>query len=444
MTFIRAEGLMEFKRQYMFRRAFPLLLGPLDGIQEWRIRNKDVTNMKIIPRHQEDGTTWLALLSDGRNCLIFDTSNMTDVLVFQIRRESTEPTRDGFLKLRLPVRGRWCVRSIHDRRSSTPPDDTTQMATIQFAQPKACLKFRRAVEDNWGIILQQQIFRLKIYVKSTLRKKVLAEYKHDYIFLEIFEKYDSPWKRVVKVWVFNPNVVEEAPKRYEQRCDEKTRISFKKNTLDNPVKPGDVQQLLEPLDLTILPDEAADYERLLAVVHDCAVNVSQLPDYQPLPDIKKYPRENVRLPGPGEQEFGHAWVYRFRIQGENPPKGGDVSLTGKTVCVKDCISVAGVPLSFGSNAFPAWTPEADATIITRVLDAGADMVGTATCESFCNSAASFTSAQDIVPNPHQPGYSAGGSTSGGEALVGSVPNRRSKWAGPPEPLCEGFTSREAW
>ncbi|KHO11787.1 proteinrelated to cholinesterase [Metarhizium robertsii ARSEF 23] len=37
------------------------------------------------------------------------------------------------------------------------------------------------------------------------------------------------------------------------------------------------------------------------------------------------------------------------------------------------------------------------------------MVGTITCENFCNSAASFTSAQGIVHNPHQPGYSAGGS-----------------------------------
>ncbi|KAG8423094.1 hypothetical protein J3458_000014 [Metarhizium acridum] len=134
---------------------------------------------------------------------------------------------------------------------------------------------------------------------------------------------------------------------------------------------------------------------------------------------KKYLRENVRLPGPGEQDFGNAWVYRFRIQGENYPKGGNVSLKGKTVCVKDCISVAGVPLSFGSNAFPAWTPEADATIITRVLDAGADAAGTATCENFCNSAASFTSAQGIIHKPYQTGYSAGGSTSGGAALVGS-------------------------
>lgn len=79
--------------------------------------------------------------------------------------------------------------------------------------------------------------------------------------------------------------------------------------------------------------------------------------------------------------------------------------------------MAGVPQFFGSDAFPAWTPTTDATVVTRVLNAGADIVGTATCENFCNSTSSFTSAQGTVHNPHSAGYSSGGSTSGGAALV---------------------------
>lgn len=96
-----------------------------------------------------------------------------------------------------------------------------------------------------------------------------------------------------------------------------------------------------------------------------------------------------------------------------------MSLKGKTVCLKDCIAVAGVPQFFGSDAFSPWTPSTDATVVTRVLDAGADILGTATCEHFCNSTASFTSAQGTIENPYQKGYSTGGSTSGGAALVGS-------------------------
>lgn len=92
-------------------------------------------------------------------------------------------------------------------------------------------------------------------------------------------------------------------------------------------------------------------------------------------------------------------------------------MAGKAVCLKDCIAVAGVPQFFGSDAFPAWTPSTDATVVTRALEAGAVITGTATCENFCNSTSSFTSAQGTIDNPREAGYSAGGSTSGGAALV---------------------------
>ncbi|KAI3395894.1 hypothetical protein diail_679 [Diaporthe ilicicola] len=198
-------------------------------------------------------------------------------------------------------------------------------------------------------------------------------------------------------------------------------VFFKDISEDNPVRHGDVEKLLQPLGLTIKAEESADYQRLLAAVHDCAARIDSLPDYQPVPDTKKYPRGNVHLPTDEEQRFGHAWAYRFLIRGDDSA-GGDsspVSLKGTTVCIKDCIAVAGVPQFYGSDAFPPWTPSTDATVVTRVLDAGADVLGTATCEHFCNSTASFTSAQGTVQNPFGGGYSAGGSTSGGAALVGS-------------------------
>ncbi|KAF9875242.1 amidase [Colletotrichum karsti] len=190
--------------------------------------------------------------------------------------------------------------------------------------------------------------------------------------------------------------------------------------LDNPVQQGDVEKLLQPLGLTVKPEESADYQRLLAAVHDCATRIDSLPDYQPVPDTKKYPRENIHLPTVEEQEFGHAWAHRFIIRGDQSAKDpSSGSLKGMTVCLKDCIAVAGVPQFYGSDAFEPWIPSTDATVVTRVLDAGADILGTATCEHFCNSTASFTSAQGTIENPYKEGYSTGGSTSGGAALVGS-------------------------
>ncbi|KAJ6130273.1 hypothetical protein N7512_003053 [Penicillium capsulatum] len=178
------------------------------------------------------------------------------------------------------------------------------------------------------------------------------------------------------------------------------------------VTTGDAQALLHPLGLTIDPAEENDFHTLLAAVHDCAEGVAALPDYQPVPDQEKYPRENVRRPGPDEQVLGQAWAHRFLIRGnvEGP-------LAGKSVSLKDVVAVAGVPQLLGSDITPSWTPRTDATIVTRLLDAGADIHGTSTCENYCHSTSSYTSAQGTVENPHAAGYSAGGSTSGGAALV---------------------------
>jgi amidase len=153
---------------------------------------------------------------------------------------------------------------------------------------------------------------------------------------------------------------------------------------------------------------------LLAAVHDVAEHILELPDYIVRPDTETYPREQLRRPAKDEQDYGNAWAHKFLIRGN--PKGG--VLSGKTVCLKDNIAVAGVPQFFGTDAIPAWTPKADATVVKRAYEAGSDIVGTTICENFCNSTSSFTSAQGIVHNPYAEGYSAGGSTSGGSAVVG--------------------------
>jgi amidase len=61
----------------------------------------------------------------------------------------------------------------------------------------------------------------------------------------------------------------------------------------------------------------------------------------------------------------------------------------------------------------------DATVVSRILDAGAVVKGTATCESFSASALSFTSATGPVHNAWAHGYSTGGSSSGCGALLGA-------------------------
>lgn len=60
--------------------------------------------------------------------------------------------------------------------------------------------------------------------------------------------------------------------------------------------------------------------------------------------------------------------YKTEIKGPAAEGGG--KLAGRTVAVKDSIAVAGVPMMNGSRILEGYTPDFDATVVTRVLDAG--------------------------------------------------------------------------
>ncbi len=107
-----------------------------------------------------------------------------------------------------------------------------------------------------------------------------------------------------------------------------------------------------------------------------------------------------------------AWYARTDIAGT---AGGP--LDGVRVAIKDNISVAGVPMMNGSRTVEGFVPTYDATVVTRLLDAGVTVVGKAVCESLCFSGASHTSDTGPVRNPWDPSRTSGGSSSGCAALV---------------------------
>ena len=137
--------------------------------------------------------------------------------------------------------------------------------------------------------------------------------------------------------------------------------------------------------------------------------VDALPDY--LPPVL-YPRTAGHRPSP-EQNPLNAWYVKTEVRGA--PRG---PLHGRTVALKDNVCLAGVPMMNGASTLKGYTPDVDATVVTRLLDAGATIVGKAHCEYFCLSGGSHTNATGPVENPHRRGYSAGGSSSGSGALVG--------------------------
>ena len=136
--------------------------------------------------------------------------------------------------------------------------------------------------------------------------------------------------------------------------------------------------------------------------------VDAMPDH--LPPVV-YPRTAGYRPSPEENPL-NAWFVKTEVRGA--PRG---PLHGRTVALKDNVCLAGVPMMNGASTLKGYTPDVDATIVTRLLDAGATITGKAHCEYFCLSGGSHTNATGPVVNPRKPGYSAGGSSSGSGALV---------------------------
>jgi amidase len=97
----------------------------------------------------------------------------------------------------------------------------------------------------------------------------------------------------------------------------------------------------------------------------------------------------------------------------------DGPLAGRTVAIKDNTAVAGVPMMNGSSTVEGFVPARDATVVSRLLDAGATIAGKAVCEDLCFSGGSHTSRTGPVRNPWDTTRSAGGSSSGSAALLAS-------------------------
>src|SRR5947199_2685820 len=79
--------------------------------------------------------------------------------------------------------------------------------------------------------------------------------------------------------------------------------------------------------------------------------------------------------------------------------------------------LAGVPMMNGASTLEGYVPDFDATVVSRILDEGGEIIGKTHCEYFCLSGGSHTNATGPVHNPHKKGYSAGGSSSGSAVLV---------------------------
>jgi amidase len=156
--------------------------------------------------------------------------------------------------------------------------------------------------------------------------------------------------------------------------------------------------------------DSADIEQFRAIIAGAAASYDEVERLyaarRPEP-----PGRDYQWPSEAENELG-AWYVLSEITA-----AGDGPLAGRRIAIKDNIAVAGLPMMNGSATVEGFLPRRDATVVTRVLDAGATIAGKAVCEDLCFSGGSHSSRTGPVRNPWDRTKSAGGSSSGSAALV---------------------------
>ncbi len=171
---------------------------------------------------------------------------------------------------------------------------------------------------------------------------------------------------------------------------------------------GELQRIALSYNLELSPEDLVSFRNLMDGVLASYRRLDQFAE----PTLPvKYRRDPGYRPSADENRL-NAWYWRCAIKGASSGP-----LAGKKVAIKDNVCVAGIPMMNGSNVLEGYVPDVDATIVTRILDAGGEIVGKAVCEHLCFSGGSHTSDTGPVLNPHDPKRSAGGSSSGSAALV---------------------------
>ncbi len=132
--------------------------------------------------------------------------------------------------------------------------------------------------------------------------------------------------------------------------------------------------------------------------------------------IETYDRSNgginsVVTVNPGAVDRAAELDERFESEGITGP------LHGIPVVLKDQAMTAGITTTFGCKTFAEYVPERDATVVSRLRDAGAVILAKTNMNDWAAGSSGFSSVLGRTKNPYAPDRDPGGSSSGTAAAV---------------------------
>jgi amidase len=176
-------------------------------------------------------------------------------------------------------------------------------------------------------------------------------------------------------------------------------------TLRRPSR-QDLVEIGQRQGLHLTDAELDDYMKLTAVVLEGYDELDQYPD--PLRAVVPAVRIALARPQPEDDPL-NGIVRRCSVKATEVTTG---PLTGKQIGIKDTVCIAGIPISCASRLLYDYVPDIDATIVTRILEAGGHITAILNTDDFAFSGGGHTSVYGPGLNPANPKHVAGGSSCG--------------------------------